>query len=57
MSTSNQKYIKELVEAGNGVPGHRVAGSTKAETKNNIRRVFANARQRQQRSTTANLVG
>lgn len=54
MSTSNQRYIRELVDIGNGVRGHRVSGSTKAETKNNIRRVFADARKR---ATTANIVG
>ncbi|WP_253650792.1 hypothetical protein [Vibrio sp. Y29_XK_CS5] len=50
----NKKFIRELVELGNGVQGHRVTGATKAETKKNIRRVFANARQR---SEARNLMG
>ncbi len=44
VNASKQERIKELIELGNGVRGHRVSGRTKAETKNNIRNVFAKSR-------------
>jgi hypothetical protein len=47
MSDMNKKLVSGLVDVGNGVNGHRVTGKTKAETKKNITRVFANARKRQ----------
>ncbi len=52
--SNNKKIIRELVDLGNDVHGHRVTGATKAETKKNIRRVFANARQR---SEARNIMG
>ncbi len=46
MSTSNKKIIREFVELGNNVRGHRVTGANRSETKKNVSRVFANARRR-----------
>lgn len=50
----NKQLVSELVEIGNEVKGHRINGSNKAEIKKNIRRVFANARQR---SEARNIMG
>lgn len=50
MSTSNQKIIRDLVDLGNAVHGHRVKGATRSETKQNVSRVFANARKRIEKS-------
>ena len=36
MSASNEKLIKELIDLGSDVRGHRVNGSDKAEIKKDI---------------------
>lgn len=46
MNTSDKKMIQELATIGSGVRSHRVTGSTRSETKNNVTRVFENARRR-----------
>ena len=46
MGTSNKENIRELVGLGNGVPGHRVKGATRSETKQNLSLMFANVRRR-----------
>ena len=43
---NNQKFVKSLIDVGNGLGGHRVSGSSKAQIKSNIKAVFVNARKR-----------
>lgn len=54
MSASNGKLIRELIDLGSDVRGHRVDGSNKAEIKKNISRIIADARTR---SKKAHFVG
>lgn len=53
--SKNKELVRELVDIGTAVQGHRIQGSNKAEIKKNIRRIFENARQ--QRSEARNLMG
>ena len=47
METSKQKeLIATLVKMGNEVQGHKVSDPDKSQIKKNVKRVFANARER-----------
>ena len=46
MSASNEKLIKELIDLGSDVRGHRVNGSDKAEIKKDIKQIIVKARTR-----------
>lgn len=54
MSASNGKLIRELIDLGSCVSGHRVNGSDKAEIKKDINRIIVKARTR---SKKADFVG
>lgn len=43
---SKQKVVTSFIELGNNIRGHRVSGENKNEIKENLNRVFANARKR-----------
>ena len=49
MSASNEKLIKELINLGSDVRGHRVNGSDKAEIKKNICQILTDARVRRKK--------
>lgn len=57
MSTSNEENILQLIETGNEIKGHPVDSPIKAEIKENIKRAFANARDRQKCLEMKNIIG
>ena len=46
MSESNGKLIRELIDLGSSVSGHRVNGSDKVEIKKDINRIIVKAKTR-----------
>ncbi len=50
MSESNGKLIRELIDLGSSVSGHRVNGSDKAEIKKDINRLIAKIRTRSKKA-------
>lgn len=46
MSASNEKLIRELIDLGSSVRGHRVNGSDKVEIKKDINRIIVKAKTR-----------
>ena len=50
MSASNGKLIRELIDLGSSVSGHRVNGSDKAEIKKDINRIIVKVRTRRKKA-------
>lgn len=50
VGASNGKLIRELIDLGSNVSGHRVNGSDKAEIKKNISKIISDARSRRKKS-------